>query len=169
MVVSSLLRAFESELGVQAPGSLWDPLGFAADADKAAFQRCHSIELTHRRIALLATMGYITPEVVGNLPGFLPPFAGVKYADIPNGRAAISKVPQLGWAHVFVYCCFPERSAGFSKDITEGRAGELGWKVLTSSGPAEKTKKPTAEIDNGRLAMMAIVCAFFQDGFTGSP
>merc|ERR1712007_245977 len=40
--------------------------------------------------------------------------------------------------------------------------------VLTSSDPAEKTKKLSAEIANGRLAMMAITGMFFQDGLTGS-
>jgi hypothetical protein len=34
--------------------------------------------------------------------------------------------------------------------------------VLTSSDPAEKTKKLNAEIANGRLAMMAIIGMFFQ-------
>jgi len=45
--------------------------------------------------AMLATMGYITPEVVGKFPGFLSPSAGLKYADIPNGLAAISKARAL--------------------------------------------------------------------------
>ena len=35
------------------------------------------------------------------------------------------------------------------------------WKVLTSSDPAEKTKKLSAELANGRLAMMAIIGMFF--------
>jgi len=99
----------------------------------------------------------------------LSAFAGLKYADIPIGLAAISKVPQLGRAQIFAYCRFVEYSAGCSKDITEGRPGELGWKVLPSSGPAEKTKKLSAEIANGRLAMMAIIGMFLQDGLTGSP
>jgi len=54
-----------------------------------------------------------------------------------------------------------EYSAFFSKDITEGRPGELGWKVLPSSDPAEKTKKLSAEIANGRVAMMAIMVVRF--------
>ena len=41
-------------------------------------------------------MGYITPEVAGKFPGFLDPNAGLKFTDIPNGLAAISKVPSLG-------------------------------------------------------------------------
>ena len=43
-------------------------------------------------------------------------------------------------------------------------AGDFGFKVLTSSDPAEKTKKLNAEIANGRLAMMAIIGMFFQAG-----
>ena len=92
------LRAFESELGVQAPGFFWDPLGSAADRDKAAFTRRRFIELKHGRIPMSATLGNITPEVVGKFPGFLSPPAALNDADIHNGLAGISKVPQLGWA-----------------------------------------------------------------------
>ena len=41
-------------------------------------------------------------------------------------------------------------------------AGDFGFKVLTASDPAEKTKKLSAELANGRLAMMAIIGMFFQ-------
>merc|ERR1711869_150020 len=47
-------------------------------------------------------------------------------------------------------------------------SGDFGWKLLTSSDSAEKTKKLSAEIANGRLAMVAIMGMFFQDGLTGS-
>eukprot|EP00439_Symbiodinium_sp_Y106_P057732 s2545_g8.t1 len=40
---------------------------------------------------------------------------------------------------------------------TPAAAGDFGFKVLTSSDPAEKTKKLSAELANGRLAMMAII------------
>ena len=36
--------------------------------------------------------GYITPEIAGKFPGYLSPSAGLKFADVPNGLAAISKV-----------------------------------------------------------------------------
>ena len=52
-----------------------------------------------------------------------------------------------------------------SQEQTPGSAayaGDFGFKVLTSSDPAEKTKKLNAEIANGRLAMMAIIGMFFQ-------
>ena len=47
---------------------------------------------------------------------------------------------------------------------TPAAAGDFGFKVLTSSDPAEKTKKLSAELANGRLAMMAIIGMFFQVG-----
>merc|ERR1712146_398903 len=118
-------------------------------------------------VAMLATMGYITPEITGKLPGYLSPSMGIKFADVPNGLAAISKVPSAGWAQILAYGAFCELSQDQSPG-TPGAAGDFGFKVLTSSDPAEKTKKLAAEIANGRLAMMAIIGMFFQDGLTGS-
>ena len=50
---------------------------------------------------------------------------------------------------------------------TDAYAGDFGFKVLTASDPAEKTKKLSAELANGRLAMMAIIGMFFQVGYGG--
>ncbi|CAE7177640.1 unnamed protein product [Symbiodinium microadriaticum] len=87
------LKAFESELGVQDPVGFWDPAGFTADGSVENFKRRRQTELKHGRISMLATMGYITPEITGKFPGYLSPSAGLKFADVPNGLAAISKVP----------------------------------------------------------------------------
>ncbi|CAK9021435.1 Caroteno-chlorophyll a-c-binding protein (Fragment) [Durusdinium trenchii] len=189
--------AFENELGVQdipttmlcggrvlvehapngacvlsralAPPSpnFWDPAGFTADGSVENFKRRRQTELKHGRISMLATMGYITPEITGKLPGYLSPSAGLKFADVPNGLAAISKVPAAGWGQILAYMAFCEVSQDQSPG-TPAAAGDFGFKVLTSSDPAEKTKKLSAELANGRLAMMAIIGMFFQDGLTGS-
>merc|ERR1719316_1998971 len=165
LYTASPLRAFENELGVQAPVGFWDPAGFTADGSVENFARRRQTELKHSRISMLATMGYITPEVVGKFPGYLSPSAGLKFADVPNGLAAVSKVPTLGWAQIAAYFGFCEFSGGF-EDYKTGTPGDYGWKVLTSDDPAEKTKKLAAEIANGRLAMVAIIGMFFQDGLT---
>merc|ERR1712073_18153 len=159
--------AFESELGVQAPVGFWDPLGFTNDGDEASYKRRRSVEIKHGRICMLATMGYITPEITGKLPGYLSPSSGLKFEDIPNGLGAISKVPAAGWVQIIAYFGFCEFSGGF-EDYKTGTPGDYGWKVLTSDDPEEKTKKLSAEIANGRLAMVAIIGMFFQDGLTGS-
>ena len=59
---ASPLRAFENELGVQDPVGFWDPAGFTADGSVEDFKRRRQTEIKHGRIAMLATMGYITPE-----------------------------------------------------------------------------------------------------------
>ncbi|CAE7497079.1 FCPE, partial [Symbiodinium pilosum] len=162
------LRAFETELGVQPPVGFWDPLGLARDGDVEAFQRRRSVELKHGRIAMLATMGYITPEIAGKWPGYLDPASGLKFADIPNGLAAISKVPAGGWTQILFWMAWCEVSRGAGSDIASGRPGDFGWYVLTSADPEAKKKKLNAELANGRLAMMAIIGMFYQDGLTGS-
>ena len=126
------------------------------------FKRRRQTELKHGRISMLATMGYITPEITGKFPGYLSPSAGLKFADVPNGLAAISKVPAAGWGQILAYMAFCEVSQDQSPG-TPAAAGDFGFKVLTSSDPEEKTKKLSAELANGRLAMMAIIGMFFQD------
>merc|ERR1719254_259176 len=161
------LKAFENELGVQGPVGFWDPVGFTADGDVAAFKRRRSVELKHGRICMLASMGYMTPEIAGKWPGYLSPSNDLQFADIPNGIAAISKVPALGWAQIVAYFGFCEISGGF-EDYKSGTPGDYGWKVLTAADPAEKTKKLNSEIANGRLAMFAIMAMLFQNGIVGN-
>jgi len=171
LYTDSPLRAFESELGVQAPVGFWDPLGLSSDGDAEAFRRRRATEIKHGRISMLATMGYITPELTGKFPGYLSPSLGLQFEDIPNGLAAISKVPGNGWTQILVYCFFCEATGGFRYDRDPSvEPGDAGWKppLLTTSDPELRTKRLNAELANGRLAMMAIIGMFFQDGLTGS-
>merc|ERR1719221_1723299 len=52
-------------------------------------------------------MGYIVPEYF-RWPGFLSPSANLKFAEVPNGLAALSKVPVVGWTQIFLFCGFME-------------------------------------------------------------
>ena len=52
---ASPLRAFENELGVQAPVGFWDPAGFTADGSTENFARRRQTELKHGRISMLDT------------------------------------------------------------------------------------------------------------------
>ena len=42
-----------------------------------------------------------------------------------------------GWYQMIAYAGFTEIAGGLGKDIVEGRPGQLGFTVLTSSDPAE--------------------------------
>merc|ERR1719387_1537955 len=174
LYTDSPLRAFENELGVQPPVGFWDPLGFTADGDVAAFKRRRTVEIKHGRVSMLACMGYIAPEYI-RFPGYLSPSTGLKFADLPNGLQATSKVSPVGWLQWVLFCGVWEflwdgENAqgwwGFGE--TKGNPGEYGWKALSAKDEAGRTRKLNAEIANGRLAMMAIIGMFYQDGLTGS-
>merc|ERR1712003_557699 len=152
-----------------APLGFWDPVGFTKDGSVDDFKRRRQTELKHGRISMLATMGYITPELTGKLPGYLSPSLDLKFEDVPNGLAAISKVPGAGWLQIVAYCLFCEASGGLDAQA-DAEPGDFGWKppLLTSNDAELRKKRLNAEIANGRLSMMAIIGMFFQDGLTGS-
>merc|ERR1712127_389207 len=160
--------AFENELGVQAPFGFWDPAGMTKDGDALAFRRRRETELKHGRVAMLACMGYITPEYF-KFPGYCA--SDLPFADIPNGLAALSKVPSAGWLQIFLFIGTVEK--WFYKFDASRAPGDFenggilgapnGSRMV--DGPA-KTRKLNSEIANGRLAMMAITGMFFQDGLT---
>eukprot|EP00931_Biecheleriopsis_adriatica_P036678 TRINITY_DN2109_c0_g1_i7.p1 TRINITY_DN2109_c0_g1~~TRINITY_DN2109_c0_g1_i7.p1 ORF type:complete len:266 (-),score=51.67 TRINITY_DN2109_c0_g1_i7:535-1332(-) len=104
-------------------------------ATMGAFKRRRATELKHGRISMLATMGYITPEITGKFPGYLSPSMGLKYSDIPNGLGAISKVPAFGWFQIVFYCLFVEYQSGFGKDWKEGTPGEYITPEITGKFP----------------------------------
>merc|ERR1712241_581977 len=163
LYTDSPLRAFENELGVQAPVGFWDPLGLSTDGDVTVFKRRRETEIKHGRVSMLATMGYITPELTGKLPGYLSPSMGLKFEDVPNGLAAISKVPAAGWAQIVAYSFLCEYLNGYGENFPT--PGDCGWKppLLATDDAELKTKRLNAEIANGRLAMAAIIGMFFQD------
>ena len=51
------LRAFENELGVQAPLGFWDPAGLSSDGDAKEFYRRRVVETKHGRVSMLACTG----------------------------------------------------------------------------------------------------------------
>eukprot|EP00434_Breviolum_minutum_P018422 symbB.v1.2.016255.t1/scaffold1233.1/size237523/17 len=180
------VRAFENELGVQPPLGFWDPAGLSSDGDAKEFYRRRVVEIKHGRVSMLACTGYIVQEFF-RFPGYVSPSSEIKFADIPNGLAATTKVPAVGWFQYTVFCGIcdlwlmhqvPTNPPGklctrlFGEETTNyeygflGIPGYLGGKSIAD--PEVQKKKLNAELANGRLAMMAIIGMFFQDGLTGS-
>ena len=55
--------------GDQRCQKFWDPAGFTQDGSVANFKRRRQTVIKHGCVSMLATMGYITPEITGKLPG----------------------------------------------------------------------------------------------------
>jgi len=172
-------RAFEGELGVQAPVGFWDPLGLASDGDVNTFKRRRAVELKHGRISMLACIGYIVPEYA-KFPGYVSPSLGLKFADVPSGLGALSKVPIEGLLQIalflghyegFFWRQDPARAPGDYEGygfLGIGNNFIFSFTAPTIDDPDARQKKLSAELANGRLAMVAIIGMFYQDGLTGS-
>merc|ERR1712107_598760 len=154
--------------------------------DEALFKRRRATEIKHGRISMYACIGYIVPEYY-KFPGYLSPSLGIKFADVPNGLAALSKVPLAGVLQIIAFAGLIETSGFFSGSFTSGSLSSSG--VMTDRSvagepgnygvgfpnfiaqvrdPEKRKYKLAAELANGRLAMMSIIGMFFQDGLTGS-
>ncbi|MFM7980273.1 MAG: chlorophyll a-b binding domain-containing protein, partial [Candidatus Fonsibacter sp.] len=101
------------------------------------------------------------------------PSSDLKFADMPHGLAAISKVPMLGWAQIVLFAAFvelrfypadPSREPGDDKN--GGILGIPNGSALTD--PEERKRRLNSELANGRLAMTAILALFFQNGTVGT-
>lgn len=166
------LKAFEQELGVQPPVGYWDPCGLSKDGDLTNFNRRRTVELKHSRVCMLACLGYMLPEYY-KWPGLCSPSQKIAFQDIPNGLAAMSKIPGAGWAQIVLFLGFVE--TGFYPSNPNRPPGdyENGGVLGVPNGSTlvtgdDKTRRLSAELANGRLAMFAIIGMFFQDGLTGS-
>ena len=167
LYTASPLRAFDNELGVQAPVGFCDPASFAAVGNYENFASRFQTGRKHGGVSMLGTMGHINSDIIGKLTGFLSPSAGLKFGDIPNGLAAISKGPAGGRGQILAYGGFCELSQDQSAGTKAG-AGDFSFKVLASGIPAEKTMNLSADLANGRLAIMPFIGTALQDVLTGS-
>merc|ERR1719343_1110147 len=163
-----------TELGVQAPTGFWDPAGFCDGITEQEFKRLRSCEIKHGRLSMIATIGYIAP-FYGTLPGYLSPSQGTKFADIPLGVQAATKIPSGGLVQILLFSALIEFGLGGDRGIEEWKArpaGDYGKGFLGMFGPVtdpeKKTRSLNSELANGRLAMLAITGMFVQEGVFGT-
>lgn len=143
MATSSAVKmSFESELGVLPPTGFFDPLGLSANIDEDTFTQYRTAELKHGRVAQLAVIGYIVPEVY-KFPGEIAP--GVTFESIPNGIAAIEAVPALGWLQMVFLIGAVDYWGVLTLGDTEGKG----------KTPEQLEKAQLQELQHGRLAMIA--------------
>jgi len=172
------VRAYDAskEIGACDPLLFWDPIGYCGgDCTKEDFDRRRAVELKHGRLCMFATIGMLWPDVFGKFDGYLSPSQNLKFADVPSGIAAISKVPLEGWLQILLVAglietkLFKDQSFGGFAYAKYGEPGNFGtgyWGRKIKD-PAERKLKLTTELNNGRLAMIAMTAMLIQNGLTG--
>jgi len=135
---------------------LFDPLNLANDETFSRYREC---ELKHGRVAMLAAVGMGVPDFFSSsVPGdtALSHSYGIKFGDVPCGLKALTVVPWEGWlqivASIGVVELFVLRQRN-ARDMP-GDYG-LGYFGLRDKGRHERSL--LAELENGRLAMIAFV------------
>jgi len=170
------VEAKESLLaGVSAPMNYFDPLGFSTTVDGGKLMFYREVELKHGRIAMLAALGMVVGEQ------WHPLFGGD--IDVPSYIAFQATPLQNFWPAVVAAIAIPEIfSVNTFQDPDEGRLFGGLWKVKTDHVPGDlgfdplglKPKDPkefktmqTKELNNGRLAMIAVAGMVAQEIVTG--
>jgi hypothetical protein len=151
--------------GVIEPTGLFDPLGFAAKADEATLKRYREAELTHGRVAMLATVGFLVGEAVesktflfnGEITG--PAITHLAQVNpsfwlilgVGIARAELDRA-KIGWVE-------PEDTPVAKPGLLRADyiPGNIGFDPLSlkPEDPEEFFAMQTKELQNGRLAMLA--------------
>lgn len=163
--------------GALAPVGLFDPLGFADKANEDTLKRYREAELTHGRVAMLATVGFLAGEAVaGKTALFNGEIVGSAVEQITQVNpflviflvAAIGKAEtiraEIGWVE-------PSKAKfdnpGQLRDTYT--PGDIGFDPfqLKPEDPAEFFDMQTKELQNGRLAMLAAAGFLAQEAVDG--
>lgn len=158
--------------GISGPLGFFDPLGFCTGASEGKIKFYREVELKHGRAAMLASLGFLVGE------HFHPLFGGS--IDVPSYIAFQETPLQTFWPAVMIVLSVLEVFSVFSFNSPFGgelwtirsdyESGDLGFDPLglKPSSAAEYKEMATKELNNGRLAMIAIAGMVGQELATGS-
>ena len=151
----------------------FDPAGFLEGKDKDTVYKYREAEITHGRVAMLASLGFLVQEK------FHPLFSA-------DGGPAIDQIPQLPiwlWGAMLAGIGAAEQTRiakGFqqldpktqtaSQSLRDGyMPGELGFDPLNLApeDPAEFREMQEKELSHGRLAMIAAAGFLAQEAVSG--
>jgi hypothetical protein len=145
-----------NEVGITAPVGYFDPLGFAKNKSDAQMAYYRESELKHGRVAMAACLGwYITAA------GVHPAFNSSLSSD---PLEAAKQLPLVGWLQFVLGCGAIEWLGEKVKERPGYQPGDLlGAAYWVDNSDAGWLDYQNREINNGRLAMLAIMGIITQD------
>jgi len=158
----------------------FDPLNFSDGKDENTIKRYREAELTHGRVAMLASTGFLVgenfnPLFDGSIKG--PAYLHFQQVPTPFWLALVGVIAALELNRANVGWVPP--GAGKGASWIEGpffelkdnyTPGDIGWDPLgiKPSNKAEFDIMQTKELNHGRLAMFAILGEIAQEEITGT-
>lgn len=122
-------------------------MNISAQWDAETFERYQQGEITNGRVAMAGVLGYVVPEIF-RFPGEITP--GLKFADVPNGLAALKVIPGTFWVTLFL-------SIGCVNFLNYEKTGSFTVWQENDMDDATFAERKQNEISNGRLAMLAFM------------
>lgn len=161
--------------GSSAPLPNFDPLDLANFGSDETLRWFRAAELKHSRVAMAATTGYLVNAAGFHFPGMLSTSEGISFESLADMSPvdAWAAVPDAGKSQILATIFVAEL-------VTEGyqgthymKGGELPTMVFPAidfSGVSAETMatKRTRELNNGRLAMIAILSFIAAHNIPGS-
>merc|ERR1719453_1907550 len=163
--------ALDLPAGIAGPFGYFDPLGLGSGASEARVKYFREAELKHGRVAMLAAAGFPIAE------HFHPLFGGD--IDVPSYVAYQQTPLQTFWPVVVLYVGIVEIFSVFTFSspfegnwwtLKEDRVpGDFEFDPLDMypTDPAEQLEMQSKELNNGRVAMIAIAGMVAQELATG--
>jgi len=181
MKMTTNFEVIEEEAGVSAPFGFFDPLGLSKGKTPAELKKFREAELKHGRVAMLATLGFVVQESFHPLWGFADrPVAPAVYEfqEVEGGYPFLWEALILGigiiegksilkgWENPEDVA--PGAIAGLKDDYIPG---DLNFDPLGLKPDDEEAFKTmqTKELNNGRLAMIAIAAMVVQEKISNIP
>ncbi|GMH57273.1 hypothetical protein TrVE_jg11582 [Triparma verrucosa] len=169
---TSLNAELQSMAGATAPLKGFDPLNLATLGSEETLLWFRAAELKHGRVAMLATTGYLVQGAGFHFPGNLA--TGTTFESLSSMKPldAWDAVPDSGKAQI-LFTIFLAEVISESKGVHYTKGGDLPTIVfppIDFSGvdAATVATKRNRELNNGRLAMIAIMSFIAATNIPGS-
>jgi len=174
---SGALAAVTDMEGITMPIGLFDPLGFSKGASEEALMWYREAELKHGRVAMAAFVGFLVNYQGVTFPASLT-MSGEKFSSLGTGAplAAWDNLSDKGKWSILGFIGLLEVLGEAEKPhyMRGGKSGtnDLVWyfgsKYISGKSDEAKLRSRTAEINNGRLAMVGIMSLISASTVQGS-
>lgn len=152
--------------GATLPFPKFDPFQLSDLGSESTLRWFRAAELKHSRVAMLATTGYIVQAAGIHFPGMISTTDGVSFESLSAMKPldAWAAVPEGGRNQILFTIFFTEMVGEIAQEggthyTKGGSLPTIVFPPVDFSGvkPDNLYKKQCAELNNGRLAMIAII------------
>jgi len=172
---SQLALSLEEMPGGTAPLPNFDPFNLATLGSDETLTWFRAAELKHGRCAMIATTGYLVNAAGIHFPGMLSASSDISFESLSqmSPPEAWAAVPMAGKAQILATIFIAELNSEGYQGTHYMKGGEFPTMVFPQidfSGVSEvtMTRKRNAELNNGRLAQIAIMSFLSEHYIPGS-